>query len=345
MSRATTRHSRSRSPVTPCASSTSGHLLEPVDGLVQAPLHDLQRRRTRARDSPSRAGSTSGPKPVITPRACSLSSRACTVPRATPSRRATSTSPIRGCARSISSSRESSSSIIGHVADLRRGGRGGRHRGADGAARAGSAARRARRSRTARRWRRTPAGSRRASRARRPRAAGRRRAAELVEREHPAEDDAGLLGPEAARGERDRRRHGGDPVEPVEGDEQRPACSSASSSALESSTRLDAAQRVVPEQQHARVHAVGQPARSRSCRRCRGCPSPRASPAAVVAVIPWSCAAGMKCTAIRPTVVAPQTKKLAASAQNVPVRIASRSTATALWAASRRRGGSIGVPP
>ena len=68
-------------------------------------------------------------------------------------------------------------------------------------------------------------------------------------------------------------------------------------------------------------------------------------PAAVVAAIPWSCAAGMKCTAIRPTVVAPQTKKLLASAQNVPVFTASSSTATAEEAGAPTRGGSTAVPP
>jgi hypothetical protein len=67
-------------------------------------------------------------------------------------------------------------------------------------------------------------------------------------------------------------------------------------------------------------------------------------PAAVVAVIPWSCAAGMKCTAISPTVVAPQTKKLAASAQKVPVRIASRRTATAEDGGGAARGGAA-TPP
>ena len=62
-------------------------------------------------------------------------------------------------------------------------------------------------------------------------------------------------------------------------------------------------------------------------------------PAAVVAAIPWSWAAGMKCTAISPTVVAPQTKKLSASAQNVAVRAASRRTAIALDASAPPRAG------
>ena len=66
--------------------------------------------------------------------------------------------------------------------------------------------------------------------------------------------------------------------------------------------------------------------------------------AAVVADMPWSCAAGMKCTAIRPTVVAPQTKKEMASAQNVPVRIASPRTLSALLGGVVGFG-SISVPP
>ena len=47
----------------------------------------------------------------MTPRCSSLASRACTVPRATPSRRATSSSPTRGFSRSVAMSRASSSSI------------------------------------------------------------------------------------------------------------------------------------------------------------------------------------------------------------------------------------------
>src|SRR3954469_1480191 len=57
-------------------------------------------------------GSTSGPCPVITPRASSLASRAWTVPRATPSCRATSSSPIRGFARSVAIKRASSESMV-----------------------------------------------------------------------------------------------------------------------------------------------------------------------------------------------------------------------------------------
>src|SRR3712207_6779245 len=47
----------------------------------------------------------------MTPRASSLARRACTVPRATPRRRAISSSPTRGCSRSAAISRASSSSI------------------------------------------------------------------------------------------------------------------------------------------------------------------------------------------------------------------------------------------
>ena len=50
-------------------------------------------------------------------------------------------------------------------------------------------------------------------------------------------------------------------------------------------------------------------------------------------------------TAIRPTVVAPQTKKEAASAQNVPVRAASKRIFSALEAFAPAFAGSISVPP
>ena len=54
----------------------------------------------------------SGPKPVITPRACSLSRRACTVPRATRRRRDSSSTPSRGAAASSAMSRRSTSSTL-----------------------------------------------------------------------------------------------------------------------------------------------------------------------------------------------------------------------------------------
>src|SRR5207302_665769 len=53
---------------------------------------------------PIRSGRTVGPKSAITSRATSLSSRACTVPRATPSIRASSVRPMRGWARMVSRS-------------------------------------------------------------------------------------------------------------------------------------------------------------------------------------------------------------------------------------------------
>src|ERR1022692_1730804 len=60
---------------------------------------------------PSAAGWRSGPYPVRPPRACSRSSLACTVPRATPSRRDASSTPIRGSSLSSSTRRASRSSI------------------------------------------------------------------------------------------------------------------------------------------------------------------------------------------------------------------------------------------
>ena len=45
--------------------------------------------------------------------------------------------------------------------------------------------------------------------------------------------------------------------------------------------------------------------------------------------IPWSIAAGMKCVAINPLVVAPQIANPPASSQNVGTRAASRKTLSA----------------
>src|SRR3954453_14596981 len=67
------------------------------------------------------AGATSGPKPRTTPRATSLSSRACTVPRAACSRRAHSRIPSRGSAARSAISRASRSSIsVGNLYTLPR---------------------------------------------------------------------------------------------------------------------------------------------------------------------------------------------------------------------------------
>ncbi len=58
-------------------------------------------------------------------------------------------------------------------------------------------------------------------------------------------------------------------------------------------------------------------------------PTTASSPAAVVAPIPWSWAAGTKWVPISPLVVAPQIAKPATRAQKVRVRDASRSAVTA----------------
>src|SRR5579875_2709016 len=60
---------------------------------------------------PTWGSDTSGPKPVITPRATSRSRRACAVARATPASRATVTMPARGWAASTASRRLSRSSM------------------------------------------------------------------------------------------------------------------------------------------------------------------------------------------------------------------------------------------
>jgi hypothetical protein len=52
-------------------------------------------------------------------------------------------------------------------------------------------------------------------------------------------------------------------------------------------------------------------------------------PAAVTCVIPWSCAAGIRCVETRPFVVAPQTKNVPASSQKARERIAAPSASIA----------------
>ena len=93
--RATTRQWRSPGPVVECASMHLGDVGEVIDHVGQPALRDLEgdeREDLVAEVSRWRSGSN----PVMTPRACSLSSRACTVPRATPSCRASSITPARG---------------------------------------------------------------------------------------------------------------------------------------------------------------------------------------------------------------------------------------------------------
>ena len=234
--------------------------------------------------------------------------RDCTVPRATPSRRATSTTPTRGCARSISSRRASSPSISSDTARKVTAWR----------ARWPAAARAPRRARD-------PQHDQRGDRAEdaggdedrqvvalpaahEARAPRRDRAADLVEREHPPEDDARLLRPEAPRGQarRSAARWRSSPGRRTR--RTGPACSSASSARWRAGRARARAARST--RTAAGAGPCGRSASpTRSCPRCRGCPSRASIPAAVVAGIPWSWAAGMKCTAIRPTVVAPQTKK------------------------------------
>lgn len=69
--------------------------------------------------------------------------------------------------------------------------------------------------------------------------------------------------------------------------------------------------------------------------------------AAVVAGMPWSCAAGTKWDWTSPAVVAPQMKNPPTSSQNVPVREASARAPSASRAAPVRCGGttSASVPP
>ena len=89
-----------------------------------------------------------------------------------------------------------------------------------------------------------------------PNAAVRR--AQLMAGKDPAEHQVGALGAELLRGEPHGRRHGRDPVEPVEHREQRQAVEREIGERQEQ--QRQAAQAVIPEQQLAIVVAVGQPA-------------------------------------------------------------------------------------
>ena len=93
------------------------------------------------------------------------------------------------------------------------------------------------------------------------RAPGGERGADLVGGEHPAEHDAGALAAERLAAERDGGRHGRHPVEAVEDDEHDQRRAPASEQRGVQDEQRQAAQAVVPEQQPARVEAVGQPAR------------------------------------------------------------------------------------
>ena len=111
--RATTRQSMSLDPVIVCASSTSGIAASrPATGSCP-PGWRISSVTKAVTPCPRATGSTSGPYPVITPRACSRSMRAWTVPRATPSRREASSTPTRGSAASSPMSRASRLSITG----------------------------------------------------------------------------------------------------------------------------------------------------------------------------------------------------------------------------------------
>lgn len=93
-----------------CSSSTSGTRLR--WRRTRSPTPWVISRVTKAvTGKPMAAGSTSGPKPRITPRTRSFSSRACAVPRATPSRRLASSTPIRGSRANSSISRASNASM------------------------------------------------------------------------------------------------------------------------------------------------------------------------------------------------------------------------------------------
>jgi hypothetical protein len=80
-----------------------------------------------------------------------------------------------------------------------------------------------------------------------------------VRGEDPAEDDAGVLPPEDLGGQRDRRRQRRDPVEAVEDDEEDQA-EVRRAEDVGQREEAQAAERVVPEEQDARVVAVGEPA-------------------------------------------------------------------------------------
>src|SRR3954454_1116652 len=123
LSRATTRHRRSRAPVTLWASSTSGTSRRSTTASSRRPW-TISRNTNASTGEPSSAGSRSGPNPVTTPRDWSLSRRAVTVPRATPSRRESSSTPIRGSSRRDVMMRASSLSIgLGILRRILSGGR------------------------------------------------------------------------------------------------------------------------------------------------------------------------------------------------------------------------------
>ena len=85
--------------------------------------------------------------------------------------------------------------------------------------------------------------------------------ADLVRGEHPAEDHRRVLRPVDLAAQRDRGRHGGDPVQPVEDDKDEQAGMCGGGHEARQHQQGHTAQRVVPAEQQSAVDPVGEPAR------------------------------------------------------------------------------------
>ena len=154
------------------------------------------------------------------------------------------------------------------------------------------------------------------------------------------------VGAEGLPAQRDGRRHGGHPVQPVDHDERHDARvhlvgqqAPAAAAARHRGTRSRAAS------SSRGFEPVGQPARGDRADDVEDARRPRAGPRPWSRACPWSWAAGMKWVPIRPLVVAPQMANPPARAQNgagVRERLrAARSTREPM----RRPGGPIAGEP
>jgi hypothetical protein len=171
-----------------------------------------------------------------------------------------------------------------------------------------------------------------------------RRRAELMAGKDPAEHQVGALRPEPLRGEPHRRRHGRDPVEAVEHRKQRQAVEREIGERQEQ--QRQAAQAVIPEQQPAIVVAVRQPARDDGADEIED--AHRGEQARGLHLRNAEIEAHrIRCTWIRPLVLAPQMKKVANRIQNTGTsrhRAAVPSAAAMIGAVFGGGAGSGSVP-
>ena len=138
------------------------------------------------------------------------------------------------------------------------------------------------------------------------------RAPDLMRRKNPRHDHRRVLAAEHLVDQREDRRHHRDPVQAVEHREHRQT--DAVEAGVGQHHQRQATQAEDPEQQDARIVAVGQPARdgrADQAEHADRCQNARAGELR----IPWSTQYAIRWVPISPLVEKPQTPKLSASSQ------------------------------